>query len=72
MRYFIFALGDDSVAGVVAIIAALIALIIWDYSRVKGSSRKSVYLPLVQMVAIAAVFLSVLLMTSRFVAVWFL
>ena len=64
-------LGGNPVVGVLACIVASIALIVCEYIRLTGDTRWSAYLPLVRIISIAAAFISVVLIASRFIYVWF-
>jgi hypothetical protein len=64
-------LGGNPVVGVLVFIVASIALVAGEYIRLTGDSRRSAYSPLVRIIAIAAAFISVVLIASRFIDVWF-
>ena len=72
MDSFILFLSRHPAVGVPVTVIAVIAFVVWDYIRTRGGSWQLTYLPVVRFVAIAACFLSLVLMTSRFFAVWFL
>jgi hypothetical protein len=65
------ALGGHPVIGVVAFIVAGVALIAGEYIRLTGDSRRLAYIPLIRIISMTAVFVSIVLIASRFIDVWF-
>jgi K+ transporter len=65
------ALGGHPVIGVVAFIVASVALITGEYIRLTGDSRRLAYMPLIRIISMTAVFVSIVLIASRFIDVWF-
>jgi hypothetical protein len=72
MKGAVVLLSHQPAVGIVFTIIACFAFVVWDYIRRKEHFAESGYLLAVRWVAVAAAFLSVLLMASRFVTVWFL
>ena len=65
------ALGGHPVIGVVAFIVASVALITGEYIRLTRDSRQLAYMPLIRIISMTAVFVSIVLIASRFIDVWF-
>lgn len=67
MRSIMHALGGYPVIGVLAVLLACAALLIWEYLRLAASSSFSRYLPSVRLAAISLTVLSVVLIASSFI-----
>jgi hypothetical protein len=65
------ALGGHPAIGVVVFIVASVALITGEYIRLTRDSRRLAYMPLIRIISMTAVFVSIVLIASRFIDVWF-
>jgi hypothetical protein len=69
MAHIINTIGDHPLAGVIAVLVAIVTLFLWEYVHLTRRSGRSRYPTLILRIAMGFTVLSVLMIVCRFAAV---